>query len=171
MAAVYGIVKNHNGWIGVTSTPGTGTVVNVYIPVYEKKEPKEKEKNIVTRPSQNHVLIVEDKSAVLAVNREMFEYLGYSTIGAKSGGEAIDIIKDISTEIDLAVLDFDLPDMKCEVLYESLKRIKPGLNILISTGYPADDVARVLNIDQSRIIIKPYSLSTLSLKLRENMRH
>jgi PAS domain S-box-containing protein len=171
MAAVYGIVKNHNGWIGVTSTPGTGTVVNVYIPVYEKKEFKEKEKNIVKRPSQNHVLIVEDKSAVLAVNREMFEYLGYSTIGAKSGGEAIDIIKDISTKIDLAVLDFDLPDMKCEVLYESLKRIKPGLNILISTGYPADDVARVLNIDQSRIIIKPYSLSTLSLKLRENMRH
>ena len=170
MAAVYGIVKNHNGWIGVSSTPGKGTTVNVYIPVYKKKQAEDREKKNLTQPSSNHVLIVEDKSAVLAVNREMFEYLGYSTVGAKTGGEAIEIIKNTPFKIDLAVLDFDLPDMKCEVLFESLKRLKPGLNILISTGYPAEDVARILNIDQSRIIIKPYSLSTLSLKLRENMR-
>lgn len=171
MAAVYGIVKNHHGWIGVNSTPGIGTTVNVYIPVYEMKTPTEKEKTFSSIPSKNHVLIVEDKSAVLAVNREMFEYLGYSTVGAKSGGEAIDIVKESFKDIELVVLDFDLPDMKCEVLFETIKKIKPDLNILISTGYPADDVARVLNIDPSRIIIKPYSLSTLSLKLRENIRN
>ncbi len=171
MAAVYGIVKNHNGWIGVSSTPGKGTTVNVYIPVYEKKQESVKEKKILSQQSSNHVLIVEDKSAVLAVNREMFEYLGYSTVGAKTGGEAIEIIKTTPFQIDLAVLDFDLPDMKCEVLLESLKKIKPDLNILISTGYPAEDVSRILDIDQSRIIIKPYSLSTLSLKLRENIRN
>lgn len=171
MAAVYGIVKNHHGWIGVSSKPGKGTIVNVYIPVYEKKTFSEKNNVVPSKTCKNYVLIVEDKSAVLAVNKEMFEYLGYNTVGAKSGKEAIDIIQESCKEIDLAILDFDLPDMKCESLYEAIKNIKPDLNILISTGYPADDVSRALNIDQSRIIIKPYSLSTLSLKLRENIKH
>ena len=170
MAAVYGIVKNHNGWIGVNSKLRKGTTVNVYIPVYENKPVIETEKTVVTKSLKSRVLIVEDKSAVLAVNREMFEYLGYSTIGAKTGNEAIDMLKDPGQDIDLAVLDFDLPDMKCENLFDVIKNISPDLNILISTGYPADEVARTLNIDQSRIITKPYSLSTLSLKLKENIK-
>jgi len=173
MAAVYGIVKNHNGWIGVDSKPGKGTKVMVLIPVYENKPTLSVENNYTTMTMtiKNKVLIVEDKSAVLAVNREMFEYLGYSTFEAKSGGEAIVIISDLSKKIDLAVLDFDLPDMKCENLYDTIKSIRPDLNILISTGYPADEVSKALNIEQSRIILKPYSLSTLSLKLRENIRN
>lgn len=170
MAAVYGIVKNHNGWIGVSSKPGQGTQVTVMIPAYENKPAQSHTVSVHTVMTiRNKVLIVEDKSAVLAVNREMFEYLGYSTLEAKSGREALDIITTADQEIDLAVLDFDLPDMKCETLYDAIKKIRPTLNILISTGYPADEVSRALNIDQSLIILKPYSLSTLSSKLRENI--
>jgi PAS domain S-box-containing protein len=167
MAAVYGIVKNHNGWIGVNSNLGKGTTVVVYIPVYEKKETVEIEKTYPTMIEKKHVLIVEDTAAVLAVNREMFEYLGYNTIGAKSGSEALEKISQSKNEIQIAVLDFDLPDMKCEHLIETIKKVTPGISILISTGYPVDDVSRALNIDQSRIIVKPYSLSTLSQKLKD----
>lgn len=173
MAAVYGIVKNHNGWIGVESKPGKGTLVTVLIPVYKSKPIT----NIETAPQpfsvtvKNKVLIVEDKSAVLAVNREMFEYLGYETLEAKSGKEAIETLTRTSQKIDLAVLDFDLPDMKCETLYDMIKSLKPTLNILISTGYPAEEVSKALNIEQNRIILKPYSLSTLSLKLKENIKN
>jgi CheY-like chemotaxis protein len=167
MAAVYGIVKNHNGWIGVNSNLGKGTTVVVYIPVYEKKETVEIEKTYTTMIEKKHVLIVEDTAAVLAVNREMFEYLGYNTIGAKSGSEALEKISHSKNEIQIAVLDFDLPDMKCEHLIETIKKTTPGISILISTGYPVDDVSRALNIDQSRIIVKPYSLSTLSQKLKD----
>jgi PAS domain S-box-containing protein len=169
MAAVYGIVKNHNGWIGVNSKLGKGTTVNVYIPIYEKKQLVEIEKTRTSSLVRNSVLIVEDKTAVLAVNREMFEYLGYNTIGAKSGTEAINIINNSIKEISIAVLDFDLPDIKCEHLIEGIKKLRPDINILISTGYPADEVSRTLNIDQNKIIIKPYSLSTLSLKLKESL--
>ncbi|WP_459922488.1 PAS domain S-box protein [Desulfatiferula olefinivorans] len=170
MAAVYGIVKNHSGWIGVTSKPGQGTRVTVMIPTYESKPVQTPAVSTQTTMTiQNKVLIVEDKSAVLAVNREMFEYLGYSTLEAKSGREALDIITTADQKIDLAVLDFDLPDMKCETLFDAIKKIRPSLNILISTGYPADEVSRALNVDQSLIILKPYSLSTLSSKLRENI--
>lgn len=170
MAAVYGIVKNHNGWIGVNSKIGKGTTVTIFIPVYESKPALDVESNYTTLTIKNKVLIVEDKSAVLAVNREMFEYLGYSTLEAKSGREAIDIVTNTIEIIDLAVLDFDLPDMKCEILYDTIKKIRPNLNVLISTGYPADEVSKALNIEQSRIILKPYSLSTLSLKLKENIK-
>lgn len=172
MAAVYGIVKNHNGWIGVESKPAKGTTVNVLIPVYKNKPFTKIDSSQQTVPFtvKNKVLIVEDKSAVLAVNREMFEYLGYETMEAKSGKEAIDTLTRANQKIDLAVLDFDLPDMKCETLYDKIKSLKPNLNILISTGYPAEEVSKALNIEQSRIILKPYSLSTLSLKLKENIK-
>lgn len=166
MAAVYGIVKNHKGWIGVNSEPGEGTIIQIYLPILNATNDNQRQRLPATEKiSKNSVLVVDDNAIALEINREMIEYIGYNTIKAGSVDEASDSIMD--DNIIAAIIDYDLPGMKCKSICSEIKKKRPDVKILISTGYPNTSISREINVKKSQLLQKPFSLVTLSTKLKE----
>lgn len=169
MAAVYGIVKNHKGWIGVNSEPGEGTIIQIYLPILEKKpRDHQSEKKKTNRLSHNKVLIVDNNSISLEINREMVEYIGYSTVKASTTKEARKSIMD--KDIIAVIIDYDLPGSNCKSICSEIKEKRPDVKMLLSSSYPNAQIAKEIDMKKSQLLQKPFSLATLSTKLKENIK-
>jgi PAS domain S-box-containing protein len=167
MAAVYGIVKNHDGFVFVESELGKGTVVGILLPALEVKEKDIEKPTIGIVKGTGTILIIEDEEVVMDVNRAMLERLGYLVLGAKTGKEAIDIAKAFDGDIDLVMLDIVLPDMRGKRIYQLLMEARPNLKVLVCSGYSIDGPAQeIVDAGAEGFIQKPFSLEILSEKLK-----
>ena len=168
MAAAYGIIKNHDGWIAVDSELGKGTIVKIYLPAVEalvKEHAKPKTEPIKVRGT---ILVIEDGETVMKVTRKILEKLGYSVLEAKTGQEAINVAKTFDDDIDLAMLDILLPDMSGDAIYPLLMEARPDLKVMVFSGYSADGPAQeILNAGADDFIQKPFSAAELSEKLKK----
>ena len=168
MAAVYGIVKNHNGWITVASELGNGTTVRLHLPATEPHVIEKESPELYTSEPGETVLVVEDEEMVMDVTSEMLETLGYRVLRAKTGKEALEIVRTCKGDIDLVILDVVLPDMGGKALYLLLVEARPNLKIIVCSGYSIDGPAReVLNVGAEGFLQKPVTISQLSTKLKE----
>ncbi|MEA1922058.1 MAG: response regulator, partial [Pseudomonadota bacterium] len=169
MAAVYGIVKNHDGWITVDSEPGRGTVVKIYLPAarVQVREP-EKPKSERIEKGTGTILVVEDEEMVIAVYQSILEELGYHVLAAKTGREALDIVKVYDGDIDLVLLDIMLPDINGNVLYPLLMEARSDLKVIVCSGYSIDGPAQgILDAGAQEFIQKPFTIEELSGKLKK----
>jgi PAS domain S-box-containing protein len=167
MAAVYGIVKNHGGWISVESQLGKGSVVRIYLPAVEDK-PKEiiKPKTELARGTGT-ILIIEDEESVLDVTRTILKRLGYHVLTATTGTEGLNIARSYGGHIDLAIIDIYLPDVRGDVIYKLLKKIRGDLKVIISSGYALDGPAQeILNVGAQAFMQKPFKLAALAAKVK-----
>ena len=172
MAAVYGIVKNHGGWIFVDSELSRGTVVRIYLPAIEAKE--EVREEAVLRPTmelatgEGTILVIEDEEPLVEMFREILERLGYRVLQARTGKEAVELAKTFDGQIDLALLDIKLPDMEGGKVYPLIMEARPDLKVIVCSGYsihgPAQDI---LDAGAEGFIKKPFSMSTFADKLKE----
>ena len=168
MAAAYGIIRNHDGWITVDSELGRGTRIVIYLPAVESKAKEGKALHASGVSSTMTVLIVEDEEAVSDVTQGMLEKLGYRVIVAKTGKDAIYTVETFDGEIDLALLDINLPDMEGGKLYPLLMKARPNLKVIVFSGYTIDGLARkILNAGAQDFLQKPFSLAILSEKLKK----
>ncbi|MBI4773795.1 MAG: response regulator [Deltaproteobacteria bacterium] len=168
MAAVYGIVKNHGGWITVASEMGKGTIVRLYFPALEPHAVEEENEKPDTPELGGTILVIEDEEMVMNVTSEMLEAMGYRVLRAKTGKEALEIAKTFDREIDLAILDVVLPDMGGKALYLLLVEARPNLKVIVCSGYSVDGPAReILNAGAEGFLQKPLTISQLSRKLKE----
>jgi len=168
MAAVYGIVKNHHGWIYVDSELGKGTLVQIYLPAIEieLKKPEKAEVEIAT--GSGTILMIEDEDVVIEVTQAMLEWLGYRVMVAKTGKDAIHIAETFDGQIDLALLDIKLPDIEGGKVYPLIMKARPDLKVVIFSGYAIYGPARkILDAGAQDFIQKPFSLATLSEKLKK----
>jgi len=169
MAAVYGIVKNHDGWIAVDSALGEGTEVKIFLPALDAL-PRQKEgvsESQVVK-GQGTILVIEDEEPVMNVSQAMLERLGYRVLQAKSGSEAVTIADRFEGNIDLAILDVGLPDMAGDEVYPHLKAVRPELKVLVCSGYAIDGPAQeILDRGGEGFIQKPFLFATLSEKVKE----
>ncbi|KKL21823.1 hypothetical protein LCGC14_2441590, partial [marine sediment metagenome] len=142
MAAAYGIIRNHGGWISVDSEQYKGTVVRIYLPAIEAE--KKVKKEIITEPKldiaegEGTVLIIEDEEMVMNVTRAVLVRLGYHILEAKTGKEAIEIAKTFDGQIDLALLDIKLPDIQGDKVYPLIMKARPNLKVIVCSGYSID---------------------------------
>ena len=173
MAAAYGIVINHDGWISVDSELGKGTVVQIYLPAISA-ESKEQGAKPVKQPevelatSEGTILMIEDEDVVIEVTQAMLEMLGYRVMVAKTGKDAIHITETFDGQIDLALLDIKLPDMEGGKVYPLIMKARPDLKVIVFSGYSIEGPARkILDAGAQDFIQKPFSLTTLSEKLKE----
>lgn len=168
MAAVYGIVKKHGGYIYVESELGRGTTVTVYLPrakwVAAAAEPK-----LSYKPCRSGTaLIVEDEDLVMEVNRAIVEKLGYRVLAARSGKEALHAVRAFTGHIDFALLDVILPDMSGNQIYPKLKEMLPDLKVIVCSGFTLDGPAReILNAGAESFLPKPFTVAALSTALDE----
>jgi PAS domain S-box-containing protein len=166
MAAVYGIVKNHGGWIYVKSDVGKGTTVRIYFPV-KAGESENIEKPVEDADKRDAtILIVDDDEVVLDTTRAMLEHLGYRVLTANRGKEALNAAKTVKNSIDIALLDIKLPDMEGGRLYPLLMELCPNLKVIVFSGYTIEGPAQeILDAGAQAFIQKPFSLSVLSRKI------
>jgi len=168
MAAVYGIVKNHDGWITVDSQLDKGTMVRIYLPAVKvevKEEPKPK---MEPAKDTGTILVIEDEEVVIDVICAMLERLGYSVLLAETGKKALDIAKSFDGNIDLAILDVILPDLPGKEVYRHIMEARPNLKVIVCSGYASDGPPQeILDTGAQDFIQKPFSVATLSEKLKQ----
>ena len=168
MAAVYGIVMNHDGWISVDSELGRGTTVRIYLPAIEVAVEKPKKAEVEIATGSGTILMIEDEDVVIEVTQAMLEMLGYRVMVAKTGKDAIHIAETFDGRIDLALLDIKLPDMEGGKVYPLIMKARPNLKVIVFSGFAIEGPARkILDAGAQDFIQKPFSLATLSEKLKE----
>lgn len=171
LAVVYGIVKNHNGFIDVQSEIGKGTSFQVYLPVQApsiKFFEQQEEQQLAEIPGGSEaLLIVEDEEALCESLKYFLEDKGYSIITAKDGIEAIETYKKHHDSIDLVLMDLGLPKLDGWRVFLKMKELNPNVNVILASGYldPQLKTER-LEYGVKDIIQKPYVPSNLLEKIR-----
>jgi PAS domain S-box-containing protein len=168
LSVVYGIVKQHGGFIHVYSEPGKGTEFKIYIPSANELAESRGALEELLPGSGESILIAEDEPALREIASEILQTLGYRTMVASNGEEALQIFKTKSQEIDLVLLDVVMPKQGGKEAYEEMRKIKPSVRSLFMTGYSLGGIhtnfIREQGIDA---IQKPYSSELLGQKIRE----
>jgi CheY-like chemotaxis protein len=168
MAAVYGIIQNHGGWVSVGSELGKGTSVFIYLPAVKALETEVQKEEPRLEEGSGTILIVEDEDMIVEVCRIMLEKLSYRVLEARTGEEAINIARTFDGDIDLSILDIGLPDMDGDKLYPLLKEARADLKVIVCSGYAIDGPAQeILDAGAQGFIQKPYAFGVLSAKLKE----
>ncbi|MGH8022031.1 MAG: PAS domain S-box protein, partial [Limisphaerales bacterium] len=170
LATVYGIVKQHQGWIELESCLGKGTTFRIFIPwVNGNKTGNEKPTTSITvRGGNEGVLLVEDEKPVRELVARVLERYGYKIFQAANGVEALEVWERHKNEIHLALTDLVMPNnMNGRELAEKLRARSPGLKVVFTSGYSADIVGKDFKLDpELNFLQKPYQPQTLALTLR-----
>lgn len=167
LSTVYGIVKQSGGYISAVSSPDAGATFKIYLPGIES-EPEPLAADTVRAPDgAETILLAEDAQIVRKLTRELLETRGYHVIEAASGEEAIQICKTYAGTIDLILSDVIMPNMTGPELAEHAVLIRPGIKILLMSGY-ADESTRTQMAQTGFVFIaKPFTSNGLATKVRE----
>jgi len=169
MAASYGVIINHGGWIEIDSEPGKGAVVSIYLPVSADTEEvllREKKEISEISKGKGTILIIDDEEEVLETSRLALEYLGYKVLTVNTGMEAISIVETAVEDIDLAILDIGLPDIPGDKVCQRIQELRPNIKVVVSTGHMVEDINDDLKIKAQGIIQKPFSMSEMAMKIK-----
>lgn len=170
LSIVYGIVKQHNGFINVDSEPGEGTTFTIYLPL--ETEVPALPRLIESSPPSLHgtetVLVVEDNAEVMALTRIILEEYGYQVIGAQDGQDAVGKFAQNQDTIGLVITDVVMPKMNGKDSVAEMEKIRSGVKVLFTSGYTPDVVKQKgIRIDETNFISKPASPQALLKKIRE----
>jgi len=171
LSTVFGIVKNHGGFITVTSKKGEGSEFKVCLPasnkVCIKDLPKETPSFEQMLKGSETVLLVDDEEEILNVGKNFLEKLGYTPLIAHNGREAVEIFQLHKDQISLVVLDLIMPVMDGQAAFARMKEIKAQTKVLITTGYTVDERLEALLAQGCHgFIQKPFSLHEFSKAVR-----
>ena len=169
LASVYGIVKNHGGYINAYSEIGQGTTFTIYLPASEKEIQPEKKTVAPTAVTGNGIiLLIDDEKMIIDVGQELLQELGYDVLTARSGRDAIEIYRRDAARIDLVIMDLIMPGMSGGEAYDHLKDINAHVKVLLSSGYSINgQAAKILDRGCDGFIQKPFNLNQLSEKIQE----
>jgi nitrogen-specific signal transduction histidine kinase/CheY-like chemotaxis protein len=173
LAVVYGIVKNHAGFIEVESRIGRGTTFCIYLPIpaVTSEQISEGGPNDKAPKPEGHgetILFVDDEERQLNIMRRFLESEGYKVLAARDGLEALEIFKRHKEEIAVAVLDLGLPRLGGWPAFQQMREIRPGLKVLVASGFVSADVeAEMAQGKLGGVIAKPYQLDDVLEKISQ----
>ncbi len=170
LATVYGIVKQHQGWIEVESAVGKGSTFRIYVPYIGERQPEAEKPTtqITIRGGTETILLVEDEKAVRELVARVLEKHGYNVLQAATGVEAVDIWRERKNDIALLLTDLVMPEnMNGRELSEKLWAERADLKVIFSSGYSADIVGKDFRLEPDlNYLQKPYQPQTLILAVR-----
>ncbi|MDD2365303.1 MAG: PAS domain S-box protein [Desulfuromonadaceae bacterium] len=171
LSIVYGIIKKHNGYILCHSTPGLGTIFQVYLPLLDST-PDTVEKNVAKNQEDyqegDYILLAEDNETTRTLTKEILEEFGYMVVEAVDGEDAIEKFKGHENHISLVLLDVIMPRKNGREVYDAIKAISPEAPILFCSGYAKDVVVSQGGVEQwMNYLPKPFTPKELLMKIRE----
>jgi PAS domain S-box-containing protein len=173
LAMVYGLIKNHNGFIDVESELSRGTTFRLYMPGAAsseapagnrtaKEEAPAQQRNV----QRGTVLVVEDEQPMIRLLSDVLQKAGYSTLVAMDGEEAMGLFHRHRDKIDLVLLDLNLPKADGTEVIRALKKQKPEVCIIVASGYLEPEMKeQLLQTGVKDYIHKPYSIDQVLQKL------
>jgi PAS domain S-box-containing protein len=163
MPAVLGIVRGHGGAIFMESAPGKGTTIRVLFPAREIREER-----TVREPSRpvatfsGTILVVDDDESVRSVCMDLLHHLGFSTIEAKDGDQALAIFGERAEEISCVILDLTMPRRDGVGTFQEMKRRRPDVKVILCSGYSEQEsLSRFAGEGLAGFLQKPYQLGEL----------
>lgn len=167
LAVAYQVVSNLGGHIAVNSRPDWGSVFRVYLPAV--KEPERRDAAHADRlPGGNEtILVVDDEQMVLNVSCEALRRLGYTTLVAHDGREALEVVSATPGPIHLVLLDMVMPVMGGAEAFPLLKQARPDMRVIVCTGFMEGPATRdILHAGADAILFKPYRPAVLLQEIR-----
>jgi len=170
LATVFGIVKQHDGYIWVDSEPGQGTTVTVHLPLNETNDQAESRVDVepASLRGTETILVVEDEDVVRTLVCATLETYGYRVLEAAGPIEGLDLASRYADEIHLLLSDVIMPDLNGRELFEKLAASRPDLEVLYMSGYSGSVIAKhgILHQDLN-FIQKPFSIENLARKVKQ----
>ncbi len=170
LASVYGIVKQHRGFIWVHSEPGLGTTFEVNLPVAHQVGPlagrvaEEDEISGVT----GTILLVEDEDSLRNMTKILLERNGFYVLSASNGQEAIDLSNTFNEDIDLLLTDVIMPGMDGRQLALEICKRRPETKVLYMSGYPENIISkRGVLLEDTKLLRKPFSRKAILQKIHQ----
>ena len=170
LSQVFGFVKQSNGHLKVYSEVGHGTTVKVYLPRYTGKEAEEAlaaSQDSLPQGAGEIVLVVEDEAQVRHMSVDALRELGYTVVPAADAAQAIEQFA-IQPRIDLLFTDIVMPGMTGRALADELRKTRPDLRVLYTTGYTRNAIVHGGMVDPDvSFLPKPFTIEALARKVRE----
>ena len=171
LSMVYGIVKQHGGYISAYSEEGLGTSFNIHLPRSEETEEIAAASSVsaVHAPrGMETVLVVEDNKSVLEMVCQILKRQGYRAIKAENAAHCIEVAKACNEPIDLLLTDVVMPGMNGKELFKRLTTTQSKLKVIYMSGYTDDTIVyHGILEDEINFIQKPFSVQSLAQKVRE----
>jgi len=168
LAAALGVVRWHKGAIKVHSAPDRGTTFEVLLPIMDGYSAPSKATALPMSPSgSGTILVVDDETLVRRTAKAALEHHGYKVMLAESGHEGIELFRNKANEISLVLLDMNMPAMGGENAFEHLKKIRPDVRVIVSSGY--NEAMAIERFGGNRVagfIQKPYTSRQLAEKVK-----
>ena len=179
LSMVYGIVEQHEGFIDVISSPGKGSTFNIYFPAEQAAQavasapakqavpvpPVAVKAAAPARPAT--ILVVEDEKSVRRLFLELLPKLGHRIYSAADGDEAIKVFERWAEQIDLVLLDAIIPKTGSGEVYEYIRRKKPGMRFMFTSGYNEVFINQKFELDPSFVFLrKPFTTQQLTEKIQ-----
>ena len=173
LAVVHGIVQSHGGAIKVYSEPGKGTTFHIYFPRVEISAEGPSlglTEESLPRGKGEHIFLIDDEPVLLEIGKQMLEHLGYQVTVRTSSIEALGLFSSQPSRFHLVITDMTMPNMTGEKLAREILRIRPGLPIILCTGFSehvTEEKAKALGIRE--FLMKPLTLKYLARAVRRNL--
>jgi len=171
LATVYGIVKQHQGWIEVASEVGAGTSFRIFLPALTKPAESPPDTTLRTREvrgGRETILLVEDEPDLRELVSEILESYRYRVVAAANGVEALKLWDQIDGRIDLLLTDLVMPEGMngCELVAQ-LRQRRPELKVIYTSGYSPAMSGVELDTREGLFLAKPYRPPALAQLVRE----
>jgi CheY-like chemotaxis protein len=163
LSVVHGIVKSHGGAIIVDSTPGQGSVFELYFPAIESELSPQNETANLMLTGTEHILFVDDEPFQADIAQKMLTRLGYRLTTCTSSIEALDAFRQAPDKFDLVITDMTMPRMPGDILARELIALRPAIPIIVCTGYSErinPDVVNAIGIRE--LVMKPVVIKDLA---------
>jgi PAS domain S-box-containing protein len=170
LSIVYGIVKQHGGYIYVTSETGSGTAFRIYLPLATAAWEPVAENAVQAMPPSGDetILVAEDEEPIRNMIRAILTKYGYEVILAEDGQDAIDKFKANRRKIKLVLMDVIMPKKNGKEASEEIARLKKGVTFLFTSGYTADIIKSRSELDEDvELLMKPVDPNELLRKIRQ----
>jgi len=168
LATVYSIVDQHDGLIHVSSAPGCGTTVKIFLKLSqgEAVTPREQDLGVVTGGCET-ILLAEDDDSVRAFAVRVLEGAGYNVLVAEDGEQALALFEQDAETINFALLDIIMPRLNGREVHDAIQAVRPDLPVLFCSGYGGESIHTHFILDEGlELLPKPYTRSSLLVRIR-----